>query len=80
MQKKKKIHSCNYYLTWIWHSALSHQLSQQNTEGPHVRFDGESAIQSRLWCSPLNGKLGSWKNNGTVYTISKLLQCSQCCN
>jgi len=45
--------------TWIWDSALGHQLSQQDTEGPDVRFDGESAVQRCLWCSPLNGKLGS---------------------
>lgn len=45
--------------TWVWHSALGDKLSQQDTERPDIRFDGEAAIESCLRCGPFNGELGS---------------------
>lgn len=46
-----------YFFTWIWNSAFSCQLSQQHTEGPDVRLDGETSIQGGLGRRPLDREL-----------------------
>lgn len=45
--------------TWIWNSSESHQLSQENTETPHVRFDREFAIIGRFRSCPFDRESGS---------------------
>lgn len=42
--------------TWVWYSALGHQLSQQNTKRPDIRLDGEAAVQSSFRSRPLDGE------------------------
>lgn len=56
-------------LAWIGHSAFGSQFSQQDSERPDVRFNGEAAVQSSLGCRPLDGKFGSYKR---TRFISKL--------
>lgn len=46
-------------LTWVWCSAVTDNLSEQNTEGPDVWFDGKGAIVNSLRSSPLNGEFGT---------------------
>lgn len=46
-------------LTWVGHSALGHQLRQQDSKRPHVRLDGEFSVKSGLGSGPLYGELGT---------------------
>ena len=47
--------------TWVWYSALGHQLSQKYTERPDVRLDGEAAVQSSFRSCPLDWEFSSCK-------------------
>lgn len=46
-------------LTWIRHSALGHQLCQQNAKWPHVRLYGEFPVQGSLGGGPLYREFGT---------------------
>lgn len=45
--------------TWIGNSPFSSQLCEQHAEGPDVRLDGETTVQSCLRRGPLDGELCS---------------------
>lgn len=47
-------------LTWVRHSALGGQLSQEDAKGPDVRLDGKPAVQSSFGGRPLDGELCAW--------------------
>ena len=44
--------------TWIGNSSECDHLVQQNSKRPHIRLGAELARESRLRCSPFDGKLG----------------------
>ena len=54
-------------LTRIGHSSLSGELGQQNPKGPHIRLDGEPAVQSSFRGGPLDGEFGTYKQESTGY-------------
>lgn len=45
--------------TWVRDFPVGDNLIEQDSEWPHVRFDGEGAIVNSLWSSPLDGEFGS---------------------
>ena len=47
-------------LTWIWCATIADNLSQQDTKGPGIRFDGERTIINGLRGSPFDGESGPW--------------------
>ena len=47
-------------LTWVWCASIADNLSQQDTKGPDVWFDGEGAIVDGFRGRPFDGELCSW--------------------
>ncbi len=47
-------------LTWVRHLSKCHDLIQQNSEGPNVRFDTELVVVDGLRSGPLHRKLSSF--------------------
>ena len=73
--------------TWVGHPPLGDQLGEQDAEGPHVRLDGELAVQRCLRSGPLDGELGSCRGAKTqtltnLYeqpgTLTYAIICSNC--
>ena len=60
-------HTPNSRLTWVGNSALGDQFSEQNPKGPHIRLDGEPAVQSSFRGGPLDGEFGTYKQESTGY-------------
>ena len=54
--------------TWVRDFSIGYDLIEQNSEGPHVRLDGERAVVNGLWSRPLNGEFGSCR--GHTHTLS----------
>ena len=47
--------------TWVRHLPFCHDFLQQDAVGPHVRLDGELAVQRSFRGSPFDGELGTCK-------------------
>lgn len=47
-------------LTWVRHLPKCHDLIQQNSKGPNVRFDRELVIVDGLWSGPLHREFSSF--------------------
>lgn len=45
--------------TWVRDFAEGYDLIEQNSKGPHVRFDGKGAVVNGLRSGPLYGELGT---------------------
>lgn len=59
-------------LTWIRHLAKGHDLIQQNSKGPNIRFYSEPVLIDALWSSPLNRKL--WSFFGFIHILTLFLE------
>lgn len=46
--------------TWVWDAPVGNNLSQEDPKGPDIGFYSERSIVDCFWCSPFNGKLGTW--------------------
>lgn len=49
-------------LTRVGHPSLCRELCQQDPKGPHIRLDGEPAIEGGFWSRPLDGKFGTCRS------------------
>lgn len=49
----------NQIYTWVGNPPKRHYLCEEDSKGPHVRFDAEDAEVDGLGCRPLDGKLGA---------------------
>lgn len=56
-------------LTLVWHLSKCHDLIQQNSKGPNIRFDTELAVVDGLWSSPLHWELSSFFGLIHVFTL-----------
>lgn len=55
-----------HLLTWVGDASIGNDLSQEDPKRPDIRFYSERSIVDGFWCSPFNGKLGTWtkRSNG----------------
>jgi len=62
-------------LTRVRRASIADDLSQQDAEGPDVRFDGERAVVDGLRGRPLDGEFGSWVvgKDGKKYSQGTML-------
>lgn len=47
-------------LTWVRHLSECHDLIQQYSKGPYVRFDTEFVVVDGFWSGPLHGEFSSF--------------------
>lgn len=59
-------------VTWIRHLAKGHDLIQQNSKGPNIRFYSELVFMDALWSRPLHGELRSFF--GFIHILTLFLQ------
>ncbi len=64
-------------LTWVRHLSKCHNLIQQNSKGPNVRFDTELVIVDGLWSSPLHREFSSF--SGFIHIFVLFLERKKVC-